>query len=181
MFSSYLLGCPHLPLSNTFKNGFDFFFLSLVIMDPSKDKDDAFVEMSLKSYEGDSLGKDKLKETKEPMLSSHNANSSKRIRTASTLDEVRCGIGGCYLQCCRICAKLSVFTAICSLSSLFSHAITMYISSQIPVLEKQFHLRSSKSGFIISCNEIGFLLMFLKVISLNWHIRCFMACCFFVF
>lgn len=152
-------------------------------MNSSEDKDDAFVEMSLKSYEGGSLGKDKLKENKEPMLSSHNANSSKRIRTASTMDDVRCGIGGCYLQCCRICAKLSVFTAICSLSSLFSHAITMYISSQIPVLEKQFHLRSSKSGFIISCNEIGFLLTILLAshFGKNWHIPRFMACCTFAF
>lgn len=147
-------------------------------MNSSKTKDDAFVDMSLKSYEGGSLGKDR-KETREPMLSTSTTNSQKRIRTASTRDEVQCGIGACKSDCCRQCGTLAVFAAICSMSSLFSHAITMYISSQIPVLEKQFHLRSSQSGFIISSNEIGFLLTVLLAshFGKNWHIPRFMAGC----
>ena len=135
--------------------------------------------MTLESYEGDSLGKDKTKETNQPMLSSNNPRSQKRIRTASTVDEVLCGIGFCRFNWCRVCEKLSIFTCICSISAVFSHAITMYISSQIPVLEKQFHLRSSQSGFIISCNEIGFLLTVLLAshFGKNWHIPRFISLC----
>ncbi|XP_046573016.1 solute carrier organic anion transporter family member 5A1-like [Haliotis rubra] len=49
------------------------------------------------------------------------------------------------------------FTAVFSVSSLVLESVKSYTSSQITALEKQFGLSSTKSGLLMSCNEIGYL------------------------
>ncbi|XP_067671641.1 solute carrier organic anion transporter family member 3A1-like [Haliotis asinina] len=49
------------------------------------------------------------------------------------------------------------FACVFSVASLVVETVKTYTVSQITTLEKQFGLSSTKSGFLVSCNEIGFL------------------------
>ncbi|XP_046583949.1 solute carrier organic anion transporter family member 2A1-like [Haliotis rubra] len=73
-------------------------------------------------------------------------------------DEVYCGIGGCRPNALKCCATMSVFSAMYSLSGLLTSTVSIYINSQITTLEKQFGFSSSVSGFLLSCNDIGYLM-----------------------
>ncbi|VDI50018.1 solute carrier organic anion transporter family, member 3A [Mytilus galloprovincialis] len=75
----------------------------------------------------------------------------------------KCGIGRCQPKSLQYCATIACFTGIYSLSSLTTSTLSIYISSQITTLEKQFGFNSSQSGFLLSCNDIGFLLLTLFV------------------
>ncbi|CAC5385089.1 unnamed protein product [Mytilus coruscus] len=75
----------------------------------------------------------------------------------------KCGIGRCQPKSLQCCATIVCFTGIYSLSSLTTSTLSIYISSQITTLEKQFGFNSSQSGFLLSCNDIGFLLLTLFV------------------
>ncbi|XP_046573013.1 solute carrier organic anion transporter family member 5A1-like [Haliotis rubra] len=49
------------------------------------------------------------------------------------------------------------FTAVFSVSSMVMESVKLYTVSQITALEKQFGLSSTRSGLLLSCNEIGYL------------------------
>ncbi|XP_046551752.1 solute carrier organic anion transporter family member 3A1-like isoform X3 [Haliotis rubra] len=49
------------------------------------------------------------------------------------------------------------FASVFSVASLVVETVKTYTVSQITTLETQFGLSSTKSGFLVSCNEIGFL------------------------
>lgn len=50
------------------------------------------------------------------------------------------------------CARVGVFVAFYCPASLCTSAISVYMSSQITTLEKQFGFTSAQSGFLMSCN-----------------------------
>ncbi|XP_067671866.1 solute carrier organic anion transporter family member 3A1-like [Haliotis asinina] len=62
--------------------------------------------------------------------------------------------GGCRRWCFN---NILWFTAVFSISSLLLESVKSYTTSQITALEKQFGLSSTKSGLLLSCNEIGYL------------------------
>ena len=73
-------------------------------------------------------------------------------------EEIMCGIGPCkpsFLQCF---VRISAFSGVYSISALMTQILSMYIVSQITTIEKQFGFSSTESGFLMSCNDIGFLL-----------------------
>ena len=53
--------------------------------------------------------------------------------------------------------SLVPFCLVFGIGSLFSQSVTVYLSSQITVLERAFGLNSSKSGLLLSANDIGFV------------------------
>ncbi|KAJ8322349.1 hypothetical protein KUTeg_000820 [Tegillarca granosa] len=58
----------------------------------------------------------------------------------------------------RCFVNILSFSLTFGLCTLCTQALTLYISSQITTLEKQYNLSSSESGIILSCNDIGFIL-----------------------
>ncbi|XP_046573015.1 solute carrier organic anion transporter family member 2B1-like [Haliotis rubra] len=59
---------------------------------------------------------------------------------------------------CRWCFNnILWFTAVYSMSALLLGSVKPYTTSQITALEKQFGLSSTRSGLLLSCNEIGCL------------------------
>ncbi|XP_069105984.1 solute carrier organic anion transporter family member 3A1-like [Argopecten irradians] len=72
--------------------------------------------------------------------------------------ETQCGTGACKPKCMTCCSNISCFTAFYSMAGLFTSTISMYVTSQVTTLERYFGFSSSHTGFIMSCNDIGFLL-----------------------
>lgn len=68
-----------------------------------------------------------------------------------------CGAGHFRPNCIQSCAGIRSFVAVFSICSLLSQVLSLYIASQITAIEKQFGLTSFQSGFLLSCNDIGFL------------------------
>ncbi|XP_033727403.1 LOW QUALITY PROTEIN: solute carrier organic anion transporter family member 2B1-like [Pecten maximus] len=58
----------------------------------------------------------------------------------------------------RCARNMVTFTLSYGCSSLVTSALSLYMSSQITTLERQFGLSSGESGIILSCNDFGFLL-----------------------
>ncbi|XP_076083962.1 solute carrier organic anion transporter family member 2A1-like [Mytilus galloprovincialis] len=75
----------------------------------------------------------------------------------------QCNFFGLRLPFLQIFGNAAGFTAIYSVSALFTQTLSSYISSQIPTLEKQFGLSSYESGIIMTFNDIGFLACILLV------------------
>lgn len=73
-------------------------------------------------------------------------------------DDMMCGMGSCKPACLQPFARMGVFTGVYSSCALMTSILSMYIISQITTIEKQFGFSSSQSGFLMSCNDIGFLL-----------------------
>ncbi|CAG5124476.1 unnamed protein product, partial [Candidula unifasciata] len=69
-----------------------------------------------------------------------------------------CGVGSCRPAFAQRFKTISWFTTVCSASSLVTSSLNVYINSQITSLEKHFNISSSTSGFLLSCNDLGFLL-----------------------
>ncbi|XP_061168479.1 solute carrier organic anion transporter family member 2B1-like isoform X1 [Saccostrea echinata] len=84
----------------------------------------------------------------------------------------QCGLGCFRPAFLQRCARVGVFVALYSPVHLCTSAITVYMSSQITTLEKQFGFNSTQSGFLMSCNDIGFLLItiFVAHLARNVHI-----------
>ena len=77
--------------------------------------------------------------------------------------ETQCGIGRFkpgWLQCC---ANMRAFSGFYAIAGLFSATISVYVPSQITTLERYFGFSSAQSGFILSCNDIGFLVLTLFI------------------
>lgn len=53
-------------------------------------------------------------------------------------------------------AQIPWFICFYSISGLVTSSITVYIVSQITTIEKQFALSSTKSGYLMACNDIGY-------------------------
>lgn len=70
----------------------------------------------------------------------------------------QCGVGCFRPSFLQRCARMGVFVALYSPAALSTSALSVYMSSQITTLEKQFGFTSAQSGFLMSCNDIGFLL-----------------------
>ncbi|CAC5414794.1 unnamed protein product [Mytilus coruscus] len=75
----------------------------------------------------------------------------------------QCNFFGLRLPCLQMFGNAAGFTALYSVSALFTQTLSSYISSQIPTLEKQFGLSSYESGIIMTFNDIGFLACILLV------------------
>ena len=72
--------------------------------------------------------------------------------------DMHCGLGPCTPRGLQCCARMGVFVGAYSICGLMTSVLSMYIVSQITTIEKQFGLSSAQSGFLLSCNDIGFLL-----------------------
>ncbi|KAL4239396.1 hypothetical protein ACF0H5_000213 [Mactra antiquata] len=72
-----------------------------------------------------------------------------------------CGIGRCEPSLLRKWANIKCFTGVYSVTGLLTASLSMYIISQITSIEKQFGLSSSKTGYLMACNDIGYSLCIL--------------------
>ncbi|KAJ8321924.1 hypothetical protein KUTeg_000395 [Tegillarca granosa] len=72
--------------------------------------------------------------------------------------ETQCGAGSCHPKPLQICTNVLMFTLLYSFSGIFTSTNSIYLSSQITTLEKYFGFTSSQTGFLMSCNDIGFLM-----------------------
>ncbi|CAC5397627.1 KRAB [Mytilus coruscus] len=77
--------------------------------------------------------------------------------------KTQCGIGRFTPDCMQCFTKVKIFTVFYSISTLLTSTLSVYIASQITTLEKQFGLTSTQSGFLLSCNDIGYLAVTLFV------------------
>lgn len=100
----------------------------------------------------------KTKDSRAFLGNNNNHMAKKPDEEVISEDEVYCGIGGCRPTALQCCATMGVFSAMYSLSGLLTSTVSIYINSQITTLEKQFGFSSSVSGFLLSCNDIGYLL-----------------------
>lgn len=67
-----------------------------------------------------------------------------------------CGIGTCRPKRMRRYATVNWFTGIYSVTGLLTASLSMYIVSQVSTIERQFGLSSSKTGYLMACNDIGY-------------------------
>lgn len=86
--------------------------------------------------------------------------------------DTQCGVGRCRSRLLNRCGNMICFSAFYGMAGLFSATINMYVMSQITTLEKYFGFTSSQSGFLMSCNDIGFLLttVFVSHLARQVHI-----------
>lgn len=92
--------------------------------------------------------------------------TSNSTTMASRDPDEQCGVPCCRPSVLQRCARIGVFVAFYCPASLCTSAISVYMSSQITTLEKQFGFTSAQSGFLMSCNDIGFLLTTIFVANL---------------
>ena len=71
--------------------------------------------------------------------------------------DAKFGIGKFTPNCLQCCASVKVFTMFYSITALMTSTLSVYVASQITTLEKQFGFTSTQSGFLMSCNDIGYL------------------------
>ncbi|WAR17995.1 SO74D-like protein [Mya arenaria] len=79
--------------------------------------------------------------------------------------------------------SLVPFCLVFGIGSLFSQSITVYLSSQITVLERAFSLSSTQSGILLSANDLGFVVTVLLVSHFlkNFHIPRVLSGCMLMF
>ena len=90
-------------------------------------------------------------------------------------EKPECGIHRCKPKSMQVCANLVCFTASYSMAALLTQTLTVYLTSQITSVEKQFGFSSSQVGVIMSGNDIGFLVtvLFISHFAKRTHIpRC---------
>ncbi|GFR63431.1 solute carrier organic anion transporter family member [Elysia marginata] len=87
-------------------------------------------------------------------------------------DDIVCGVGSFTPSRLQSCMSMGHFTAFYSVAGLLTSALNVYISSQITTLEKYYNFSSSVSGFLMSCNDIGYLMttLFMSYYSRRVHI-----------
>ena len=67
-----------------------------------------------------------------------------------------CGLFGCKPKCMRKFASVNWFTGVYSITGLLTSSLSMYVVSQVSTIERQFGLSSSKTGYLMACNDIGY-------------------------
>lgn len=98
----------------------------------------------------------KEQEEKVPLPLNGDANAN--IPKVQVTDDMMCGMGSCKPAFLQVFARMGAFTGVYSVCALMTSILNIYIISQITTIEKQFGFSSSQSGFLMSCNDIGFLL-----------------------
>ncbi|XP_064597301.1 solute carrier organic anion transporter family member 2A1-like [Liolophura sinensis] len=81
--------------------------------------------------------------------------------------DTRCGIGACKPGCLQVFSNMVSFSLYYGLSSLVTSALSMYLTSQVTTLERQFGMSSSETGMLLSMNDFGFLIFVLVVSHLT--------------
>ncbi|XP_060594234.1 solute carrier organic anion transporter family member 2B1-like [Ruditapes philippinarum] len=86
--------------------------------------------------------------------------------------DTQCGFGTFRPGFLQIFARIGAFVSFYSLSGLLTSTLAVYINSQVTMLEKQFGFSSAETGFLMSCNDIGFLscILFCGFIARKVHI-----------
>lgn len=82
--------------------------------------------------------------------------------------DMECGISSCRPKALSCFSNMLTFSFVYSFSGLFTSTVSIYISSQITTLEKYFGFNSSQTGFLMSCNDIGYLL---TTLFISYHAR----------
>lgn len=82
--------------------------------------------------------------------------------------DLMCGIGSFHPTCLTPCTNMYCFVFFYSLAGLSTSTLSSYITSQITALERQFGFSSAESGFLLACNDIGFLL---TVLFISYYLR----------
>ncbi|XP_052765367.1 solute carrier organic anion transporter family member 2A1-like [Mya arenaria] len=73
-------------------------------------------------------------------------------------NDTKCGLGSFKPESLQVFARIGAFVGLYSFSGLLTQTLTTYVNSQVSMLEKQFGFSSAETGFLMSCNDIGFLL-----------------------
>ena len=83
-----------------------------------------------------------------------------------------CGIGCFRPRFMQCCASIAAFIAAYCPPALLTSALVVYIASQVTTLERYYGFTSSQSGFLMSCNDIGYLLttLFVSFLARKVHI-----------
>ncbi|BFZ11247.1 hypothetical protein BsWGS_14286 [Bradybaena similaris] len=78
---------------------------------------------------------------------------------------------------------MSCFTATYSMAGIVTSALNIYINSQISTLERHFNFSSGVSGFLMSCNELGYMstTLFMSYYTRRVHVPRSMALCTFLY
>ncbi|CAG5127866.1 unnamed protein product [Candidula unifasciata] len=94
-------------------------------------------------------------------------------------DDPHCGIGSCKPKAMQRCQNMACFSALYCIIGLTTSALSSYINSQITTLEKHFNLSSAISGFLMSCNDLGYLstTLFMSYYTRRVHIPRALAIC----
>ena len=111
---------------------------------------DLKTETRLVLHDNDQIERDEATNNDDCIRDSSNNNDN-------DTDTMECGIGSFRPACLQSCANMYYFVLVYSLAELATACLRVYISTQISALERQFEFSSAKSGFLLACNDIGFL------------------------
>ncbi|BFZ21241.1 hypothetical protein BsWGS_24280 [Bradybaena similaris] len=106
-------------------------------------------------------------------------NLKRNDKDESGVDDPHCGVGPCKPKVIQKCQNMACFTALYCIIGLTTSALSSYINSQITTLEKQFNLSSALSGFLMSCNDLGYLstTLFMSYYTRRVHVPRALAFC----
>ncbi|KAL4218353.1 hypothetical protein ACF0H5_023090 [Mactra antiquata] len=84
----------------------------------------------------------------------------------------KCGFSSFRPDCLQMFANIGTFIGVFSISGLLTSTLSIYVNSQVPMLEKEFGFSSADSGLIMSCNDLGYLtcVIFAGYIAKKVHI-----------
>ncbi|XP_069106696.1 solute carrier organic anion transporter family member 74D-like [Argopecten irradians] len=86
-------------------------------------------------------------------------------------DSRKCGIGSCRPDFLQRFANVQSFMGVYSVVGVMTSIMTSYLGSQIPSIERQYGLKSSYSGIIMSFNDIGYFCFILFISSLAKYVH----------
>ncbi|BFZ11719.1 hypothetical protein BsWGS_14758 [Bradybaena similaris] len=70
-----------------------------------------------------------------------------------------CGLGLCKPKWCQRLANLNVFVVVYGVAGIWMITLSTFLGSQVTSIERHLGMSSSKTGFILSSNEIGYLVV----------------------
>ncbi|BFZ11717.1 hypothetical protein BsWGS_14756 [Bradybaena similaris] len=70
-----------------------------------------------------------------------------------------CGLGLCKPKWCQRLANLNLFAVVYGVAGIWMITLSSFLGSQVTSIERHLGMSSSKTGFILSCNEIGYLVV----------------------